>query len=92
MHNYFVTILQNASNNHCTVKKLANIDTIMGNFTPICQRYTDVMAHKYHLQHHLFYRTNGDAMVIVKLISMITNLQVLANSLQTIQVCIYIYM
>ena len=58
----------------------------MGHFTPICQRYTDVMAHKYYLQHLSFYR-NYNATVVKQLTSVIVNLQVLAKSLQTIQVC-----
>ena len=43
------------------------VNKIMGNFTPICQRYTDIMAHKYYLQHLLFDGKLNDATVIVKL-------------------------
>ena len=66
------------------------MDTILGEFTPICQRHTDVMAHKFYLQHLLFNRTY-DATVVVQLTSVITNLQVLANALQSIQVCLLKY-
>ena len=31
----------------------------MGESTPVCQRYTDVMAHKYYPQHLLFNGTNN---------------------------------
>ena len=59
----------------------------MEQFTPICQRYTDVMAHKYFLQHLLFNGTkirNATAITLV-----IIKLQLMANFLQTAQVCIY---
>ena len=63
--------------------------TIMQEFTPICQRYTDVMAHKYFLQHLLFNETKlYDATVIIQLTLVIIKLQVMANSLQTAQVCV----
>ena len=59
----------------------------MGKFTPICQRYTDVMAHKHYLQHLLFDGTLNDATIIIKLTVVIIKLQFMANSLQTAQVC-----
>ena len=74
-----------ASNNQCTINSVTDIEIIMGKFTPICQRYTDVMAHKYYLQHLLLHRTN-DATVLIQLTSVIASLQTSANSLQTIQV------
>ena len=61
---------------------------INGNFTPICQRYTDVMAHKYYLQDILFNGTNLHTSVIIKLTSIITDLQVLAKYYHTAQVCV----
>ena len=61
----------------------------MEKFTPICQTYTDVMAHKCYLQHVLFHKAKRPV-AIMKLVSVIIKLQVLANSLQTAQVCIYI--
>ena len=62
---------------------------IMANFTPICQRYTDMMAHKYYLQHLLFMelRNNAMAALIMNITSVIIKLQVMANSLQNVQVC-----
>ena len=62
----------------------------MENFTPICRRYTDVMAHKYYLQDLLFNRTQADttSTVIIKLTLIIINLQVMANDYQTAQVCV----
>ena len=63
----------------------------MGKFTPICQRYTDVMAHKHYLQHLLFDGTLNDATIIIKLTIVIIKLQFMANSLQTAQVCVYSY-
>ena len=58
----------------------------MQEFTPICKRYTDVMAHKYFL-HLLFNETKlNDATVIIQLTLVIIKLQVMANSLQTAQV------
>ena len=83
MYNMFYT--QVASRSHCTVKNISHIEKIVGEFTPICQRYTDVMAHKYYLQHHLFHRTN-DATVMMKLTSVIISLQAIANSFQITQV------
>ena len=69
----------------------SNFETIMANFTPVCQRYTDVMAHKYYLQHLLFNGTNNaTATVLMNLTSVIIKLQVMANSLQTVQVCMCI--
>ena len=63
----------------------------MTNFTLVCQRYTDVMAHKYYLQHLLLNGTNNiTATVIMNLISVIIKLQVMANSLQIVQVCMCI--
>ena len=64
----------------------------MKNFTPICQRYTDVMAHKYYLQDLLFNRTQVDTTVIIKLTLIIINLQVMANNYQNAQVCVQLYM
>ena len=65
-------------------------NVIMKNFTPVCQKYTDIMAHKYYLQDLLF---NGaklnDTTVIKSLTLIIINLQVMANSFQTAQVCAY---
>ena len=60
----------------------------MNNFTSICQRYTDVMAHKYFLQDLLFNRTQLNTAAIIKLTSIIINLQVMANNYQTAQVCV----
>ena len=69
--------------------KINNFKTIMQKFTPICQRYTDVMAHKYFLQHLLFNETKlNDATVIMQLTLVIIKLQVMANSLQIAQVCV----
>ena len=63
----------------------------MANFTPICQRYTDVMAHKYYLQHLLVNGTNNaTAALIMNLTSVIIKLQVMANSLQNVQVCMHV--
>ena len=76
---------------HCTVDFNVTIITkIMENLTPICQRYTDVMANKYNLQNNLFHRIY-DMRVMIQLTSVITNLQAMANVLQTIQVCCYMY-
>ena len=60
----------------------------MKNFTPICQRYTDVMAHKYFLQDLLFNRTQLNTAAIIKLTLIIINLQVMANNYETAQVCV----
>ena len=69
-----------------------NFETVMGEFTPACQRYTDVMAHKYYLQHLLFNGTKlNNATVIVQLTLVVIKLQVMANSLRTAQVCVYSY-
>ena len=57
-------------------------------FTPICQRYTDVMAHKYYLQDILFNGTKLNTTVIKKLTLIIINLQVLAKYYHTAQVCV----
>ena len=62
----------------------------MGKFTPVCQRYTDVMAHKHYLQCLLFDGKLSDATVIVKL-TLVIKLQFMANSLQTARVCVYSY-
>ena len=59
----------------------------MTEFTPICQRYTDVMAHKYYLQDILFDRTIKDALVIERLTLIISKLQTMAYNLKTAQVC-----
>ena len=67
------------------------INKIMEKFTPICQRYTDVMAHKRYLQRLLFDGNLNNATVIVKLTLVIIKLQFMANSLQTAQVCVYSY-
>ena len=72
----------------------SNFDTIMAEFTPICQRYTDVMAHKFYLQDILLngakdtwlYATENSE-VIKALTSIIINLQSMAYYLQTAQVC-----
>ena len=68
-----------------------NSENIINIFRPICQRYTDVMAHKYYLQEVLFNKTNElkEPMVITNLTSIIINLQVVANYLQEAQVCLY---
>ena len=63
---------------------------IMKKFTPICQRYTDVMAHRYFLEHMLFQETNNP-IAIIQLTLVVIKLQVLANSLQTAQVCRYMH-
>ena len=69
----------------------SNFKKIMVKFTPVCQRYTDMMAHKHYLQDILFNKTN-DPTVIMQLTLVIIELQVMANSLQTVQVCcIYYY-
>ena len=63
----------------------------MDNFTGTCQRYTDVMAHKYYLQELLFNKSiNGT--VTIQLALVIVKLQVMANSLQAIEVCVCINM
>ena len=63
----------------------------MGTFTPICQRYTDVMAHKYYLEHILFQEArNFSSVAIIQLTLFVIKLQVLANHLQTAQVCTWI--
>ena len=60
----------------------------MDNLSPICQRYTDVMAHKYYLQHVLFHVNNE---TIAKLLISITiKLQVLAHNLQAAEVSSYV--
>ena len=72
----------------------SNFDTIMAEFTPICQRYTDVMAHKFYLQ-DIWLNGNKDTWlnatenreVIMALTSIIINLQSMAYYLQTAQVC-----
>ena len=67
-----------------------NVQTIMKNFTPACQRYSDVMAHKHHLQHLLFNENQlTNATVIIQLALVIIKLQIMANSLETAQVCVY---
>ena len=60
----------------------------MEDLTPICRRYTDVMAHKYYLQHVLFHV--NDVPIAKLLINITIKLQVLAHYLQTAQVCSYI--
>ena len=65
-----------------------NVQLIMKNFTPICQRYTDVMAHKHYLQHLLFNEKLNDATVTVQLALVIIDLQIMASSLETAQVCV----
>ena len=62
---------------------------IMEKFSPICQRYTDVMAHKYYLQHLLFNETIARA-VGVNLTSVIVKLQAMGNSLENVQVRMYV--
>ena len=57
----------------------------MGKFSPICQRYTDVLAHKYYLQHLLFNKAMDNA-VTMQLTSVITKLQIMGNSLENTQV------
>lgn len=62
----------------------------MKKFTPVCQRFTDVMAHKHHLQHLLFNENRlNNATVIMQLALVIIKLQIMANSLETAQVCVY---
>ena len=65
----------------------------MENLSPICTRYTDVMAHKNYLQHVLFHANNvtNNGTISQLLISITIKLQVLAHNLQTAQVCSYIY-
>ena len=46
------------------------------------------MAHKYYLQEILFNELK-EPMVIIKLTSIIINLQAVANTLQEAQVCLY---
>ena len=60
----------------------------MKNFSSICQRYTDVMAHKYYLQHLLFNETIVPA-VRANLTSVIVKLQAMGNSLENVQVRTY---
>ena len=60
-------------------------NVLMEKFTPICQRFTDVMTNKNYLQHLLFTRTYSPT-DIVHLTLVIIKLQILANSLQTAQV------
>ena len=60
----------------------------MKNLSPICKRYTDVMAHKNYLQHVLFHANNVTNASL--LTSVIIKLQVLGHNLQTAQVCSYI--
>ena len=87
---HMIFYIQADSSNHCTVDFNAiDVKKIMGNFKSICQRYTDVMAHKYYLQHHLFRRTNNTT-VVMQLVPVIISLQAMANVLQTIQVCSYV--
>ena len=65
----------------------------MNNFTGTCQRYTDVMTHKYYLQELLFNKSRSiNQTVIMQLALVIVKLQVMANSLQTIEVCVCINM
>ena len=64
----------------------------MESFTPTCQRYTDVMAHKYYLQNLSFNGTKlNDTMVIINLTLVIIRLQLMASILQTAQVCVHSY-
>jgi len=64
----------------------SNFDTIMAEFTPICQRYNDVMAHKFYLQ-DIWLNATENPKVIRALTSIIINLQSMAYNLQTAQVC-----
>ena len=64
-------------------------EIIMETFTPICQRYTDVMAHKYYLKYLLFNKTNLNSTVIIKLVLIVIDLQVLAKYYHTAQVCVH---
>lgn len=73
-----------------TKKHIDATQIIIKNFTPICQRYTDVMAHKYFLQHMLFQETKNP-IAIIQLTLVVIKLQVLANHLQTAQVRGYMY-
>ena len=59
----------------------------MKKFTGICQRYTDVMAHKYYLQDILFTKTI-DATLRKQLTSVIIKLQVMGFYLEKAQVYI----
>ena len=68
-----------------------NFNVMMDNFTSICQRYTDVMAHKYYLQNLIFSGTKFNDMVIKDLTLVIIKLQLMASILQTAQVCVYSY-
>jgi len=61
----------------------------MEEFSPICQRYTDVMAHKYYLQHLLLNETIAPA-VRVNLTSVIVKLQAMGYSLENVQVRTYV--
>ena len=61
-----------------------NFKKVMGEFSPICQGYTDVLAHKYYLQHLLFNEAINDT-VTIQLFSVITKLQVMGNSLENAQ-------
>ena len=70
-----------------------NFKAIMDNFTGTCQRYTDVMAHKYYLQDLLFNKSRSiNGTVTIQLALLIVKLQVMANSLQAIEVCVCINM
>ena len=48
------------------------------------------MAHKHHLQHLLFNEKLNDATVTVQLALVIINLQIMASSLETAQVCVWL--
>ena len=87
-YNYTNNLLQRSSH-----PQSENVRTIMKKFTPACQRYTDVMTHKHHLQHHLFNENQlTNATVIIQLALVIIRLQIMANSLETVQVCTCILM
>ena len=88
-HDLFTLQPAASNHHHCKINNRNKVTAIMGEFTPICQRHIDVMAHKNYLQHLLFHKTH-DAKVIMELTTVIINLQVLANTLQTLQVCCYI--
>ena len=73
---------------HFTQDSIASDDRfeiIMEEFSPICQRYTDVMAHKYYLQHLLLNKTIASA-VTVNLTSVIVKLQAVGYSLENVRV------
>ena len=69
---------------NCSDAKI-DVGSVINNFTAICKRYTDVMAHKHYLQHRLFHKTST-VTIAKQLIPIIIKLEVMAHSLETAQV------